>query len=164
MKEHPDLKGYLITEDGRVFSCHKKRSKGTNKIESYIDYNNPIERKLKQHPSGYVYIKNKRVHRLVAELYIPNPKNLPEVNHIDEDKTNNKVGNLEWVSRQKNAEHSLAKHYIVEHIESGEIFKVFNLSKFSRENNLHNGCLHDTINNRLGVKQHRGFRILKREG
>lgn len=43
------------------------------------------------------------VHRLVAEAFIPNPKRLPEINHKDEDKTNNVVGNLEFCSRRYNA-------------------------------------------------------------
>ena len=43
-----------------------------------------------------------RIHRLVAQTFIPNPDNLPEVNHKDEDKINNKVSNLEWCDRKYN--------------------------------------------------------------
>lgn len=42
--------------------------------------------------------RNKRIHRLVAEAFIPNPNNLPEVDHIDNDMKNNKVENLRWVT------------------------------------------------------------------
>lgn len=45
------------------------------------------------------------IHRLVAQAFIPNPNNLPFVNHIDENKTNNHVSNLEWVSEVENARH-----------------------------------------------------------
>lgn len=49
------------------------------------------------------------VHRLVAKAFIPNPDNLSDVNHIDEDKTNNHVSNLEWLSHRDNIIHSKNK-------------------------------------------------------
>lgn len=54
------------------------------------------------------------IHRIVAEVFIPNPDNLPEVNHIDEDKTNNSVNNLEWCNHKYNLNHGTASKRIAE--------------------------------------------------
>lgn len=55
---------------------------------------------------GHGKTKCVRVHRLVAETFIPNPYNLPQINHIDGNKENNHVSNLEWITPAKNTEHA----------------------------------------------------------
>lgn len=94
MKDIQGYEGkYAITEDGKVWSYY---------LNDFLS--------LKPDKKGYVYVnlhgkdgrKRVAVHRLVALTFIPNPNNLPEVNHKDEDKTNNSVSNLEWCTREYN--------------------------------------------------------------
>lgn len=64
---------------------------------------------------GYAFVgihkngksKQCRIHRLVADAFIPNPENLPYINHISEDKRDNNVSNLEWVTASQNIRHSI---------------------------------------------------------
>lgn len=51
-------------------------------------------------------VKAYTVHRLIADAFLPNPDGLPEINHIDGDKKNNAITNLEWVSRSENLNHA----------------------------------------------------------
>ena len=88
-------------------------------------------------PNGYYRVsfsinrKRKQfyVHRLIAEYFIPNPDNLPQVNHIDGNKLNNSLDNLEWVTVQDNVIHAY-KNGLINHISGKE---HFNYGKFGSE-------------------------------
>jgi hypothetical protein len=84
----------------------------------------------------YLYKNNKKksflCHRLVAEAFIPNPKNLPQVNHKDENKLNNCVNNLEWCTNGYNINYSCAKSVIC--VETGAIYH--SLTEVSKKHNI----------------------------
>lgn len=105
---------YTITTEGDIISEPRvvKCSDRNNKAQFRT-----LKRRYKKPflvNSGYLVVElkynnkstKKLVHRLVAEAFIPNPLNLPEVNHKDCDKSNNKQSNLEWVSKLENAAHA----------------------------------------------------------
>lgn len=92
-----DFEGYFsITKDGKVFSHANLKFRKTH--HNWLGYENAMLSKPGQ-KQKYLY-----VHRLVAEAYVDNPDDKPEVHHIDGDKSNNHADNLEWVTRQENVQ------------------------------------------------------------
>ena len=100
---------YLISSHGRVITLYKSSLYGPTGGMLSLQVNNMGYHKifLTIPKKGYYqFKKNYSVHRVVADVYIPNPDNKPEVNHIDGDKLNNHVDNLEWVTHQENIQAS----------------------------------------------------------
>lgn len=84
---------YTISDKGEIVNTN------TNKeLKPYIRKDGYVVATLSKGGKKYKCY----LHRLVAETFIPNPDNLPQVNHKDEDKTNNCVSNLEWITSKDN--------------------------------------------------------------
>lgn len=95
---------YSCDRDGNIYSHYKK---GSNLLSE-----EPTRKLVPHHGATSLYLqvglsldgvcKNYLIHRLVAQTWVSNPNNYPEIDHIDNDITNNKVENLQWVTRQMN--------------------------------------------------------------
>ena len=142
-------KGYRITSDGKVFSektgremIYDLRSGGGLGVKIIVD--------------GKRY--NKLVHRLVAELFIPNPDNKQQIDHIDGDKHNNSVENLRWCTDEENQSYrheqgSLnhgSKSKTVEEYRDGKLYRTHNsIISASKLISLERGCKVDTAKKRI---------------
>ncbi|WP_054908742.1 NUMOD4 domain-containing protein [Pseudomonas sp. NBRC 111135] len=102
---------YEISNLGRVKSLGRfRRAKGDAKTWMDERIKAPCAQR-EGYLSAHLYCEGRMtkryVHRLVADAFLPNPLDLPEVNHLDGDKQNNSLANLAWSSRSENCRHAL---------------------------------------------------------
>lgn len=100
MEQFKDVKGYeglyKVSENGVIIRLDTNKEIGKRRGNGYT-----LTKLFKNGEN-----KTMSVHRIVAEAFIPNPEGKPCVNHIDGDKTNNHVSNLEWVTYSENTSHA----------------------------------------------------------
>ena len=155
MEEWRNIQGYeglyMVSNLGRVKSLERMKWNGNG-------YYKVPEKILEGYDNGdgYLYVnlckegkrKQYRINRLVAMAFIPNPNNLPEVNHKDEIRTNNRVDNLEWCNRSYNVEYSQAKAVIGISKVSGLILEFPSLMEASRQLGISQGNICDCLKGR----------------
>lgn len=155
---------YYVSNKGRVYAQSRMVRNGTN---SYRKTKAHILFPRKQR-GGYltvqIYNKNKYIHRLVAEAFIDNTQKLPQVNHKDENKSNNNVENLEWCDAKYNLRYGTRsirerqtknKRYMVINKDTGEIYGP--PKEAAKKLNVSNDCI--TLACRGKIKTTAGCRL-----
>lgn len=151
MEEWRDIRGYegiyQVSNEGRVRSLMYGKIK-VLKIRRLSSKHIQIQ----LHKDGIS--KFYRVHRLVAEAFIPNPNNYTEVHHIDENPENNRVENLKWITHQEHREKHSAK-LICQYTLDGKLVKVWKSLSEAERNGFYIQCICACCRGKR--KTHKGF-------
>lgn len=126
MKDIKDYENYQISKDGKVY----------NKIKQI--FMKPNLSKYGYYRVGLTNANGKKIisiHRLVAKAYLPNTLNKPQVNHINGIKSDNRLENLEWATREENMQHAY----------SNGLMKGFYEASNKIVINLNNGVFYDCV-------------------
>ena len=94
---------YQVSNLGNVKSLHYKHQNFPQVLKPKISYDGYLRVNLAKDGT----VKTINIHLLVAKHFIPNPDNKPQINHINGDKNNNSVSNLEWVTGKENIRHAI---------------------------------------------------------
>ena len=128
-----EYKGIKVSSLGRIRKAANKRRKERILTEFPKDRDGYYRCSVQKLDGTWT---SQPVHRLVAKAFIPNPDNLPMVNHKDENKTNNCVSNLEWCTNRYNLSYGTARQRIFETIERNGGYKVRPIIQKDLEGNI----------------------------
>ena len=167
-----DIKGYeglyQVSNLGRIKSLDRKariQNGAYRQVKGRIvpirkgeKTNYPFVGLTKNHKS-----KMLRIHRLVADAFIPNPNNLPQINHKDGNKTNNNVNNLEWCTPSENCLHAYRvglhkNNRPVECLLDGVVVKRYNSAREAeRLDGFQSQNISHCCNHKYRHKRHKGY-------
>lgn len=145
-----DIEGYeglyQVSNEGRIKSIKKRKI-----LSLFANHKGYLQTYLYKNGEKKGFL----VHRLVAEAFIPNPMNLPQVNHKDENKTNNSVENLEWCTNDYNINYSQSKK-VYQYTLNNDLVKIWNSTMELGRNGFSQPCISLCCN---GKKQkHKGYK------
>ncbi len=175
-----DIEGF----EGLYQVSNKGRVKSLERELIYINgrrhlYKETILKSIRQNTGYYTVTLHKDrvanikfVHRLVAQAFLPNPQSLPQVNHKDEDPSNNKLENLEWCSasynmnygtikqrlRERELNHPKLSKAVCQYTLDGELVATYpSAMEAMRQGGFHRGHIDECCNRSKYYKTHKGF-------
>jgi hypothetical protein len=151
---------YQVSNIGSVKSLKNNKGKYRELIlKPKIDKDGYLEVNLCKQGKGVT----KKVHRLVAQMFISNPNNLPEINHKDENPNNNKVDNLEWCTREYNNNYGHHNEKVIKSISNRvaqydldcNLIKIWNNTNEPKIEGFYQSAIYDCCTGKL--KQYKGY-------